>query len=95
LERPLHELCQRAESVYRGEAARTAKESTDAGALNLVGRASSKEQGAQLSLTLTAASRLGTAIMSAALDAGEDAALVRIMDRVRVVDPEAATALGW
>jgi hypothetical protein len=33
--------------------------------------------------------------MSAALDAGEDAALVRIMDRVRVVDPEAATALGW
>jgi hypothetical protein len=95
LERPLHELCQRAESVYRGEAARTAKESTDAGALNLVGRASSKEQGAQLSLTLTAASRLGTAIMSAALDAGEDAALVLIMDRVRVVDPEAATALGW
>jgi hypothetical protein len=93
LERPLHELCQRAESVYRGESARTSRSgdvATDATTLP------QGTGGAQLSLMSTSvSSRLGATIMSAALDAGEDAALVRIMERVRVLDPEAAAALGW
>lgn len=93
LERPLLELCQRAESVYRGEAARASKESADARLLPL--ERGPAEEGPQLSLLPTAAPRLGAAIMSAALDAGEDGALLRIMERLRVVDPEAATALGW
>jgi hypothetical protein len=94
LERPLHELCQRAESVYRGETARASRESANA-APHDADRGHSRDEETQLSLMPAAASRLGAAIMSAALDAGEDAAVLRIMERLRAVDPEAANALGW
>lgn len=94
LERPLQELCQRAESVYRGEAARATREAGAPGSQIIEGEPS-PEKSAQLTLIPAAVSMLGASIMSAALDAGEDAALLRIMAHLRVVDPRAATALGW
>lgn len=79
LERPLHELCHRADSVYRRDAARHVRNQD-------LSTPASEE--ADLS-------EAGAALMAAALDAGESAAFERIMEKLRAAEPSLATALGW
>ena len=81
LERPIHELCHRADSVYRRDAKH--------------GRSKEEARGAQDTQATADASEVGTALMAAALAAGEHGAFVRIMDKLRLDAPELADALGW
>ncbi len=81
LERPIHELCHKADSVYRREAQNT--KDSKSGLLPIDARTPSN------------AGNIGTALMAAALDAGEHEAFVRIMEKLRLVAPELATGLGW
>ncbi len=81
LERPIHELCHRADAVYRREA--------------LHGTARERGTASSESRQVADASEVATALMAAALDAGEHAAFVKIMDKLRLVSPEVADALGW
>lgn len=81
IERPINELCQRADSVYRRELPSPDRR------LQEVGRAALPKAEEYMSL--------GSALMAAALDAGEASALARIMDHLVSVDPRAATLLGW
>ena len=81
LERPIHELCHRADAVYRRETEKTARRSPSDGITE------SKQRGAF--------GEVGTALMAAALDAGEHAAFTRIMDKLRVLSPDVAQGLGW
>ena len=81
LERPIHELCHRADAVYRrdarhGEAERPAIQPAEA----------------PVKIDATA---IGTALIAAALEAGEHEAFIRIMDRMRTGSPELADGLGW
>lgn len=81
LERPIHELCHRADGVYRrdarhGEAERPANHPAEA----------------PVRIDATA---IGTALIAAALEAGEHEAFIRIMDRLRIGSPELADGLGW
>jgi hypothetical protein len=80
LERPIHELCHRADSVYRRDAQKDESEARSE---------------PQTSRPKADASELGTALMAAALDAGEHAAFSRVMDKLRLLAPELASALGW
>ncbi len=82
LERPLHELCHRADAVYRREAQDGA-------------RRPRAVDGRDTPRTRPDATEMGTALMAAALDAGEHEAFARIMDKLRLVSPELASALGW
>jgi len=82
LERPLHELSHRADAVYRREA----QDGT---------RRRQVPEGHDSSRTRPDAVELGTALMAAALDAGEHEAFARVMDKLRLVSPELASALGW
>lgn len=81
LEQPLHELCHRADSVYRRDAHH--------------GSAKSPTKSPSREVGVGSASDIGTALMSAALDAGEHQALIRIMDTLRSVAPDLADGLGW
>lgn len=80
LERPIHELCHRADSVYRRDA-------TPRRAANCEG---SRPLGAPHD-----AADLGSALLAAALDAGEHESFTRIMDRLRDLSPDFADALRW
>ena len=82
LERPIHELCHRADSVYRREAQQDEQTADPAGEPQ-----TPKSRGDT--------SEIGTALMAAALDAGEHAAFSRVMDKLRLLAPELASALGW
>ncbi len=81
LERPVHELCHLADSVYRRDAQ---QEAADREPLR-----------PELPPSPAGAATVGTALMAAALDAGEHEAFVRVMDRLTVLSPEVAAALGW
>lgn len=80
LERPIHDLCHRADAVYRRDAQHRQPEATPA---------------ASTSRTVHDAGRIGTALMSAALDAGEHEAFMRIMEKLRGVSPDISDSLGW
>lgn len=83
LERPIHELCHRADTVYRKDAHHGPRGETEA-------PAEPRRQAVR-----TGASDIGTALLAAALDAGEHEAFVRVMDKLRSLEPEIADALGW
>lgn len=83
LERPIHELCHRADTVYRRDAERGSK------------RSNKVLEDTELPKGRSDISTVGTALIAAALEAGEHDALTRIMDRLQVLDPNLAVALGW
>ena len=82
LERPIHDLCHRADAVYRRESMAEGR------------RRQPTEADANVSATVDL-SEVGTALVAAALDAGEHAAFTRIMDRLRGLTPTIADDLGW
>jgi hypothetical protein len=84
LERPIHELAHRADAVYRKDAQHGASPRQDQSDLDVAVRP-----------TRTNASEIGTALLAAALDAGEHGAFTRVMDKLRSLEPELASALGW
>jgi hypothetical protein len=79
LERPIHELCHRADSLYRQDAIHSSKSVSEPAELR----------------SRTDASEIGAALISAALDAGEHDAFLRIMDRLRSLAPDVADQLRW
>jgi hypothetical protein len=83
-ERPIHELCHRADAIYRRESDADRSRSRTGTESEPVERQSRPD-----------ASGVGAALMSAALEAGEHASLTRIMDRLRAAAPEMAASLGW
>jgi hypothetical protein len=89
LERPIHELCHRADDVYRRD--------TQPGGQNeaVEQTASGDSAGGAPGRTPALVSELGTALIAAALDAGEHDAFTRVMDRLRHLEPGLADALGW
>ncbi len=80
LERPIHELCHRADTVYRRDAQHGSRKQND---------------DAETPRLRADASEIGTTLMAAALEAGEHDAFTRVMDRLRLLAPELASALGW
>lgn len=83
LERPIHELCHRADAVYRRDAHHGSKKKT------------TPEPTAEPSRSKVDASGIATAMISAALNVGEHDAFSRIMDRLQLEAPEIADLLGW
>lgn len=83
LERPIHELAHRADAVYRKDAKRGVDDERQS------------ERATVASTTRADASELGTALIAAALDSGEYEAFTRVMDKLRSLEPELASALGW
>lgn len=81
LERPVHELCHRADAAYRGDRSSpstgSSKAEKTAGALG----ADSRE--------------IGAAIITAALNCGEQDAIVKVMGNLRDAEPKLARTLGW
>lgn len=84
LERPIHELAHRADGVYRRDARHADRDD-----------ARQPESDAVLRTARTDSSEIGTALIAAALDAGEHDAFIRVMDKLRSLEPELASALGW
>ncbi len=80
LERPIHELCHSADTVYRRDAQHGSRKQND---------------DAETPRLRADASEIGTTLMAAALEAGEHDAFTRVMDRLRLLAPELASALGW
>jgi hypothetical protein len=85
-ERPIHELCHKADSVYRRESLREARRAVRAPMEPV-------DQATQPPSRRTG--EAGAALMAAALEVGEHAALERIMNRLQERAPELASALGW
>jgi hypothetical protein len=85
LERPIQELCHRADVVYRKEAQRdnSRRHARVSDATNIGTK------------VLTDASNVGTALIAAALDAGEHEGFLRVMEKLRSLEPDLAAALGW
>jgi hypothetical protein len=83
LERPIHELCHRADAVYRRD--------TQHG----VSRKRLTDQQVESTRYRIDAGGIATALISAALSAGEHDAFTRVMDRLRLDEPEVADSLGW
>jgi hypothetical protein len=81
LERPIHELCHRADAIYRRDAEQGARKSRP------------REDGPPR--VRPDASEIGTALMAAALDAGEHQSFTRVMDKLRLLAPDLASSLGW
>jgi hypothetical protein len=77
LERPINELCRRAQMVYRREAPYRPVDDVPP------------------PLTPPGMPGVGSALVAAALDAGEGEGFTRVMERLRSIDPVTATALGW
>lgn len=84
LERPIHELCHRADAVYRRD--------TDEGGRR---RSSKSVPDHGFPKANRHGSDIGTALLAAALDAGEHDAFSRVMDKLRSLEPDLAEALGW
>lgn len=86
LERPVHELCHRADAVYR----RDSRQSRSSGAPT-----ATAPSGAEPQLPgPPAAGRIGESLVLAALEAGEQAALRRIVEVLRSSDPTLVASLG-
>jgi hypothetical protein len=83
LERPIHELCHRADAVYRRDTRHGGR------------RKDVADQQVETTRTKTNASGIATALISAALNAGEHEAFARVMDQLRLDAPEVADSLGW
>jgi hypothetical protein len=83
LERPIHELCHRADSVYRRDAQHGGR------------RRPMADQSAESPKWKVDASGIATAMISAALSIGEHDAFGRVMDQLRLEAPEIAYSLGW
>lgn len=81
LERPVHELCHRADAIYRTDSAQRATAATDKADR-------SERRGTDLSAA-------AATLTAAALDAGEHQAFMRIMKKVRLLDRKLADDLGW
>lgn len=81
LERPVHELCHRADAAYRG----------DAGSRNTPG----KKQPSPAQHDSATARQIGASILTAALNAGEQEAFLRVMANIRAAEPQMARTLGW
>jgi hypothetical protein len=83
LERPIHELCHRADAVYRRD--------TQHG-----GRSTQiVDQSVDATRPKIDAGGIATALISAALSAGEHDAFTRVMDQLRLDAPDVADSLGW
>lgn len=82
LERPIHELCHRADAVYRREVEAKSHRPGRSAATASASRAPDS-------------SDVGSALLVAALEAGEHDAFRRVMDRLRASSPAVADALGW
>lgn len=80
LERPVHELCHRADAAYRGDA---------------LSRKTEKKPDPAKVPDSGSTRTIGAAIMTAALNSGEIEAIGRIMMNLREARPDLATALGW
>jgi hypothetical protein len=81
IERPVHELCHRADALYRSDSAeRTSR------------RKRNDEVQPRRDIDLSDAA---ATLAAAALDAGEHRAFMRIMERVKDLDPGLAVSLGW
>jgi hypothetical protein len=80
VERPINELCHRADAVYRREGRRSSESQ----------RQPRAAQDGQLEW-----SDIGVVLITAAIDAGESAAFTRIIERLRTLAPETAESLGW
>lgn len=81
LEKPIGELCHRADSLYRRSATR--------------GRGRSARGSGPAQPTFGDTGNVGAALLSAALDIGEHESLMRVLDRLRQLSPDAAHSLGW
>lgn len=81
LERPIHELCHRADAVYRRDTQNAERQRNPTEPGEPRGKVD--------------ASGIATAMLTAALSAGEHEAFTRIMDRLRLDAPEIADSLGW
>lgn len=84
LERPIHELAHRADAVYRRDAQQGAHSESNP--------TTAEDQARSVRAD---ASEIGTALLAAALDAGEHEAFTRVMDKLRSLEPALADALGW
>lgn len=82
IERPVHELCHGADALYRSSSAERSvrRQRAEAGP--------TPQRNHDLG-------DIGVTLTAAALEAGEHRALTRIMEKVRQLDPEAASYLGW
>lgn len=81
LERPIHELCHRADSMYRRESLKPLQQTSDPNQSPNPPR--------------TDVAEVGSALMSAALESGEHQAFTRIMEQMCSTSPELAGELGW
>lgn len=82
LERPVHELCHRADAEYRHDAATRQVEAPKAPPISAASETSDLGD-------------VSAALLAAALEAGEHAALGRIITHLRSDSPGIAAALGW
>lgn len=83
MEQPIHELCRKADGVYRRErVSDAAADRADAG---------DRSDGAPKA----DAGEIGATVLAAALGIDEVEAMTRIMASVREISPETAVALGW
>jgi hypothetical protein len=80
VEQPIHELCRKADAVYRREQTKRTRRASDRDGL---------------SPRTVPAGDIGASVIAAALDVGEHAALARIMDSLRSTAPDVADSLGW
>ena len=86
IERPVQELCQAAERAYRREAQAKGRR----------GQVEPEPSGEPTGPGPASASgRIASALMTAALEAGEHESFMRIMARLREQSPDVAAALGW
>lgn len=83
LERPLNDLCHRADALYRREGQREARNRSD------------RPDGVEALPRGQRAAEIGAALLVAALEAGEHDAFTRVIERLRAASPEMAASLGW
>ncbi|MEO3773977.1 ATP-binding protein [Micromonospora sp. B9E7] len=89
LERPVHELCMRADDAYRKNS-RGESEGSKVASEQLAALSRSEASGATPPMPV-----VGLALRAAAMRAGEYAALQRIGERLRAEAPDVAAALGF
>lgn len=87
VERPVQELAHAAEASYRRES-QSQRPRTERNPAERPGAVGANG-------TAHAAGPIGTALMTAALEAGEHDAFARIMDQLQQTSPSVASALGW
>lgn len=81
LERPVHELCHRADAAYRGDA----KSAPSPAAKTRASRSPDE----------TTTRDIGAALITSAIKSGEQEAFLRVMADVREANPQLASSLGW